>query len=88
MPLPVITKYGVKQCLSKSKRSGLPCKNLAAYGCSTCRMHGSHKSRNVLKGSTHPNYKHGMDTKEAIAERKKKFDELNELALKLGITRP
>jgi hypothetical protein len=38
---------------------------------------------NILKGKAHPNYKHGMDTKEAIAERKKKYAELNELARNL-----
>jgi hypothetical protein len=42
-------------------------------------------SKNVLKGRIHPNYKHGRDTKEAKAERKKKFGELNQIAASLGI---
>jgi hypothetical protein len=48
-------------------------------------MHGAHKSRNTLKGKVHSNYKHGLDTKGAIAERKKKFKELGEIAISLGI---
>jgi len=48
-------------------------------------MHGSHKSKNVLRGQLHPNYRHGLDTKEAKAERKKRFAELNQLAISLGI---
>ena len=85
MPLPAITKYGAKQCQCKCKRTGLPCQNLAAHGCISCRMHGAHKSRNTLKGKVHSNYKHGLDTKGAIAERKKKFKELGEIAISLGI---
>ena len=85
MPLPAITKYGAKQCQCKSKRTGLPCKNLAAHSCISCRMHGAHRSKNVLKGIEHPNYKYGLDTKEAKIERKKKLAELNELAISLGI---
>jgi hypothetical protein len=83
MPLPAITKYGARQCKSKSKRTGLPCKNLAAHGCLSCRMHGAHKSKNVLKGEMHPNFKHGFDTKDAIKERKQKFAELSYLAKNL-----
>lgn len=31
-------------------------------------MHGAHKSRNVLRGEDHPNYKNGERTKESEAE--------------------
>jgi len=86
MPLPAITKYGASQCQCKSKRTGLPCRNLAAHGCTSCRLHGSHKSKNVLKGEAHPNYRHGMDTKEAKAERERKFAELNQLARNFGVS--
>ena len=85
MPLPAITKYGAKQCQCNSKRTGLPCKNLAAHGCTSCRMHGAHASKNVLKGTEHPNYKYGLDTNEAKAERKKKFAELREITTNLGV---
>lgn len=51
-------------------------------------MHGAHRSKNVLKGIEHPNYKYGLDTKEAKIERKKKFAELNQIAASLGINLP
>lgn len=65
MPLPSVLKHGAKQCLSKSKRTGLPCNNPAAHGCKTCRMHGAHKSRNVANGVNSGKYKNGHYTKEA-----------------------
>lgn len=43
--------------------------NLAAYGCKACRMHGAHKSRNVLRGEKHPQFKKGEETKEARLKR-------------------
>ena len=65
MPLPSVIKHEAKLCSAKSKRTGLPCNNPAAYGCKTCRMHGAHKSRNVAKGVNSGKYKNGDHTKEA-----------------------
>lgn len=48
-----------------TKRTQQRCKNPAAYGCKACRMHGAHKSRNVLRGKDHPRYRNGERTKEA-----------------------
>jgi hypothetical protein len=67
MPLPSILN-GAKQCQVLTKRTNQRCKNPAAYGCKSCRMHGAHKSRNVLRGSVHPLYMHGKRTIEAEAE--------------------
>jgi hypothetical protein len=64
MPLQSVLN-GAKQCQVISKRSKQRCKNPAAYGCAACRMHGAHKSRNVLKGKMHPNYKNGHETNAA-----------------------
>lgn len=64
MPLQSVLN-GAKQCQVLTKRTKQPCKNPAAYGCISCRMHGAHKSRNVLWGVDHPKYKHGNRTKEA-----------------------
>lgn len=58
MPLQSVLN-GAKQCQVLTKRTRLRCKNPAAYGCLACRMHGAHKSRNVLQGIDHPQYKHG-----------------------------
>jgi hypothetical protein len=65
MPLPSLLN-GAKQCQVMTKRTKLRCKNPAAYGCKACRMHGAHKSRNVLQGIKHPRYKKGEKTKEAL----------------------
>ena len=64
MPLPSV-KNGAQQCVVKCKRTGIRCKNPAAFGCKSCRMHGAHKSRNTLAGENHPQFKHGRDTKQA-----------------------
>jgi hypothetical protein len=68
MPLPSITKHRAKQCTAKSKRTGLPCKNPAAYGCRSCKVHGARKADTIKRGELHPNYKHGRRTLEAQAE--------------------
>ncbi len=70
-PLPSLLN-GAKQCQVMTKRTKLRCKNLAAYGCKACRMHGAHKSKNVLRGANHPQYRNGEETLEAKAERSEK----------------
>jgi hypothetical protein len=60
MPLPSLLN-GAKQ----------RCKNPTAYGCRSCRMHGAHKSRNVLKGKDHLQYKTGERTKIRKEEHRK-----------------
>jgi hypothetical protein len=69
MPLPNITKCYAVQCKAKAKHTGNQCLNLAAYGGKVCRFHGARKPKKVLKGTQHPNYKHGRETKEAKANR-------------------
>ena len=64
MPLPSVLN-GALQCQVNCKRTGIRCKNPAAYGCKACRIHGAHKSRNVPQGATHPQYRHGGETKAA-----------------------
>ena len=70
MPLPSVI-HGAKQCTVKCKRTGIRCKNPAAFGCKSCRMHGAHRSKNFLKGANHPQYKHGDRTKRSIEEHQK-----------------
>ena len=71
MPLPSLLN-GAKQCQVTTRRTKERCKNPAAYGCRSCRMHGAHKSKNVLRGKNHPQYKNGQRTKKAEAELRKK----------------
>jgi hypothetical protein len=66
MPLPSMYLCGAKQCTALTKRTKQPCKNPAAYGCRTCRMHGGRK--NILRGKAHPNWKHGQRSLEAQLE--------------------
>ena len=65
MPLPSLRFHGAKQCTAKSKRTGLPCNNPAAYGCRACRVHGARKKDSIKRGEQHPNYVHGGRTLEA-----------------------
>lgn len=68
MPLPSMRLHGAKQCTAKSKRTGLPCNNPAAYGCKTCRMHGARKAESIKRGEQHTNFVHGRRTLEAQVE--------------------
>ena len=70
MPLPSILD-GAKQCQVLTKRTRQRCKNPAAYGCASCRMHGAHKSRNVLRGANHPQYRNGERTRNSEEEHRK-----------------
>lgn len=64
MPLPSVLN-GALQCTKLCKRTGIRCKNPCAYGSKVaCKTHGSHKSRNVIRGVDHPRYRHGMRTRE------------------------
>ena len=64
MPLPSVVN-GAKQCQVLTRRGKKPCLNPAAFGCKACRMHGAHRSRNVLRGEDHPQYKNGRWTQES-----------------------
>ena len=67
MPLPSVLA-GALQCQVSCKRTGIRCKNPAAFGMKACRLHGSRRSRNTLRGADHPQYRNGKFTKEAKAE--------------------
>ncbi len=79
MPLPSISKHGAKQCTAKSKRTGLPCNNPAAYGCKTCRMHGARKKESIKRGEQHPNYVHGNRTLESQKQSSEQSARLQQL---------
>lgn len=78
MPLPSVVN-GANLCQGVSKRTKLPCKNPAAFGCRTCRMHEAHQSRFVLSGKDHPNFRHGNQTNFARGERHAASKRLHEL---------
>ena len=87
MPLPSITKHGAKKCTAKSKRTGHPCNNPAAYGCRTCRYHGARK--NIVSGKDHVNFVHGRRTLEAQLEQSatsRRLQQLEDAMHVLGLT--
>ena len=89
MPLPSITKHRAMQCSAKSKRTGLPCNNPAAYGCRTCRMHGARKEESIKRGEQHPNYVHGGRTLEAELEQSatsRRLQQLEDALHVMGMT--
>ena len=79
MPLPSVLHFGADQCQARSKRTGQPCNNPAAFGCRTCRMHGAHRSRRSTAGTEHWNYQHGRETLAAKLTRAETLAELRRL---------
>ena len=65
---PMQRAHAAPRCTASSKRSGLPCRNPAVRGWRVCRMHGA--GGGASPGKAHPNYKHGMRTKEWTEMRK------------------
>ena len=55
--------------LARSKRSVERCKNPAAYGMPVCRFHGARRPDAVLRGPSHPQYRHGRETLETRRSR-------------------
>lgn len=88
MPLPSVLKHGAKLCSAKSKRTGLPCNNPAAFGCKTCRMHGARRPESIKRNKLHPNYVHGERSIEGIQRHRETMEEikmLTKLAKQLGM---
>ena len=65
---PMQRVHAAPRCAATSKRTGLPCRAPAVRGWSVCRMHGA--GGGARPGKAHPNYKHGMRTKEWTEMRK------------------
>lgn len=59
---PMQSAHAAPRCTATSKRSGFPCKNPAVRGWRVCRMHGAGGGQPA--GSAHPNYDHGLRTKQ------------------------
>ena len=88
MPLPSILKHGAKLCSAKSKRTGLPCNNPAAFKCRTCRIHGARRSELIKRGKDHPNFVHGERSIEGIKRHREvmgRIKMLTKLAKDLGM---
>jgi hypothetical protein len=57
------------RCLART-RAGTPCQKAAATGKKRCRMHDGAKGSGAPRGERNGNYRHGLRTREAIAERR------------------
>ncbi len=71
---PMHKAHAAPRCTAKSKRSGQRCKGPAVTGWTVCRMHGA--GGGSPGGPSHPQWKHGMRSREWIETRK----HINELA--------
>jgi len=88
MPLQSVIK-GAKKCTALTKRTKQPCKNPAAYGCKTCRMHGARRPETIKRGKDHPNYVNGGRTLEAQMEHSnisRRLQQLEDALHVLGMT--
>ena len=88
MPLPNIASGKTRRCSAKCKASGDRCLNPAAWRQKTCRYHGARPVDTIKQGASHPQYKHGEETKEAKVQRSHKLAELRELeelSFRLGL---
>lgn len=51
-------------------RAGPPCRQAAVTGRARCRMHGGAKGSGGPRGERNGNFKHGLWTRESVAERR------------------
>ncbi|WP_394729382.1 HGGxSTG domain-containing protein [Altererythrobacter sp. GH1-8] len=58
-------------------RAGTPCRSPAVHGKKRCRMHGGASGSGAPKGNANA-FKHGLYTREAIAQRRELYDLLRE----------
>ena len=88
MPLKSLS-YGAKQCAAKSKRSKERCKNPAAFGTASCRMHGAVAYEKRPRGKSHGRYMHGKRTLEAQLEQSatsRRLQQIEDAMYLLGMT--
>jgi len=65
---PMQRAHDAPRCTAHSKRTGRLCKSPAVRGWAVCRMHGAGGGH--AAGPAHPAWKHGMRSREWVAERR------------------
>jgi hypothetical protein len=73
---PVYPLQNSPRCTATSKRTRERCKAPAVRGWTVCRFHGARGG--APKGEANGSYKHGLNTQEAIAERRALSDLLRQ----------
>ena len=66
------------RCIATAKSTRQRCRNPSKQGWTVCRLHGA--GGGAPRGKAHPNYNHGMRSKEWTETRK----QINELMRNLG----
>lgn len=79
IPMPLPNKF--QRCRATAKSTQIRCQNPAAFGCSTCRLHGARRPASIKRGKDHPLFKHGFSTLAAKEERQSEFRALRKLEL-------
>ena len=74
---PMQRAHDAPRCTAKSKRSGKACQSPAVGGWTVCRMHGA--GGGASGGKAHPQYKHGMRSRDWVEERKYLNDLIREI---------
>lgn len=75
---PMQAAFATPRCGAKT-RKGTPCQAPAVRGRKRCRMHGG-TNPGAPPGPEHPNYKHGLRTRQATLESREARRVLRELA--------
>jgi hypothetical protein len=83
--LPNVLNGTARRCTARCKSRNLDqCRNPAAFGCSTCRVHGARRPESVKRGQAHPQFRHGRETLEARQRRVEGMTRLRRL-VDLGV---
>ena len=73
-----ILKGFAKRCTATAKSTKQQCQCPAAYGCSTCRVHGARRPETIVKGKDCHFYKHGQSTRQKRREAPTKLKKAKE----------
>ena len=76
--LPLILKGFARRCTATAKSTKQQCQCPAAYGCSTCRVHGARRPETIVKGKDCHFYKHGQSTRQKRREAPTKLKKAKE----------
>ena len=89
--LPNVLNGSARRCTARCKSRNLDqCRNPAAFGCGTCRVHGARRPESVKRGPSHPQYRHGreaLDAKRGRVEAMTRIRFLTDLGVAAGFIR-
>ena len=83
-----ILKGFARRCTATAKSTKQQCQCPAAFGCSTCRVHGARRPETIVKGKDCHFYKHGQSTRAIRKDAPKKLRELKQCEKLLADDKP